>query len=547
MTNIYNAEEKVRIALNWVAKQEPFVIPVVLSRWAVIATINPSKCPTMQTNGRTMEYNPNFVDALSLSAVKAIVLHETGHCISNHHHRRGSKNPKGWNIAADLALNCLLWKGYVAAYDGDVNRLYAELVHSKDHGGCFVGFGSFAGLPYNKSAEEYYELLKAQNPPPPPQPPTPQPPTNGDGEPCNPRDGDEDYEDGDDDEDEGEGQGQGQGKGKGKGKGNDEGEGDDEGEGEGDDEDEDEDEDEGEGKGQGINASDFDDEADADTATTTEDGKGEDGDGAPIGNGKRLHDPFANLPDPTQTFGGGVEDAPEESTLREDEAKLILEVLLGGDGYGTTGLGNIISQYKQDLEGDPEEAAQVNWRKELEKFLRTQHAAGFKYDRPSRRHGHRTDVVLPARRARSKTKGLCIIDTSGSMGDAECNLALTHLGKILSLFPQSSVTAIQCDTGVRASREYRASDFPIRDFEGWKGRGNTDMAPAFRWAKQRRSQYDWIVIVSDMEWCWWTAADPGIPTLWINTRTRLYGGDTYGGGHKLPFGKLVNFHAVKVA
>ena len=524
MTNIYNAEEKVRIALNWVAKQEPFVIPVVLSRWAVIATINPSKCPTMQTNGRTMEYNPNFVDALSLSAVKAIVLHETGHCISNHHHRRGSKNPKGWNIAADLALNCLLWKGYVAAYDGDVNRLYAELVHSKDHGGCFVGFGSFAGLPYNKSAEEYYELLKAQNPPP------PQPPTNYGGQ-------------GDKDQDVNYGQGEGDGE------GDDEGEGDEEGQSKGKGQGDDEDEDEGEGQGQGINASDFDDdEADGPaTATTTEDGKGEDGEDSALGNGKRLHDPFANLPDPTQTFGGGVEDAPEESTLREDEAKLILEVLLGGDGYGSTGLGSIISQYKQDLEGDPEEAAQVNWRKELEKFLRTQHAAGFKYDRPSRRHGHRSDVVLPARRARSKTKGLCIIDTSGSMGNAECNLALTHLGKILSLFPQSSVTAIQCDTGVRASKEYRASDFPIREFEGWKGRGGTDMAPAFRWAKQRRSQYDWIVIVSDMEWCWWAAADPGIPTLWINTRTRLYGGDTYGGGHKLPFGKLVHFHAAKVA
>lgn len=518
-------EEKIKLALDWVAKQEPFVIPVVLSRWAVVATISPSKCPTMQTDGRRMEYNPAFVDELSFSAVKAIVLHETGHCISHHHHRRGSKNPKGWNIACDLALNCLLWKGYVAAFDHDVNRLYAELVHSKDHGGCFVGFGSFVGLPYNKSAEEYYDLLKSQNPPPPPtgkQPnPQPQPP----------------------DEDEGEEGETGQGKGKGKRTPNtkpkpspsDE-------EADGDDSDE--------GDGQGVDPSDFDDEDGDDSGSTPAPaGEGDDTDTAPpAGNGKSEHDPFANLPDPTQSFGGGVEDAPEEATLREDEAKLILEVLLGGDGYGRTGLGNIVSQYKQQVEGDPEAAAQVNWRKELEKFLRTQHAAGFKYDRPSRRHGHRSDVVLPARRARSKTRGLCIIDTSGSMGDAECNQALDHLGKILSLFPQSSVTAIQCDTGVRASKEYRASDFPITEFEGWRGRGNTDMAPAFRWAKERRSQYDWIIMVSDMEWNWWQAVDPGIPTLWINTRVRLFGGgDIYGGGHQLPFGKLVNFHAPKAA
>ena len=523
MTTIYTAEEKVRIALNWVAKQEPFVIPVVLSRWAVIATINPSACPTMQTNGRRMEYNPSFVEELSLSAVKAIVLHETGHCISNHHHRRGNKNPKGWNIAADLALNCLLWRGYIAAYDGDTNRLYAELVHSEKHGGCFVGFGSFAGLPYNKSAEEYYELLKSQNPQPPKgkQPnPQPQPPD----------------EDEDEDEEGETGQGKGQPNPKSKPEPSDDGDGD----GDGDDAD---------GEGQGVDPSDFDDEdGEGSSSTSAPSGDGDDTDTTPAGNGKSEHDPFANLPDPTQTFGGGVEDAPEEATLREDEAKLILEVLLGGDGYGSTGLGNIVSQYKQQVEGDPEAAAQVNWRKELEKFLRTQHAAGFKYDRPSRRHGHRSDVVLPARRARSKTKGLCIIDTSGSMGDGECNQALAHLGKILSLFPQSTVTAIQCDTGVRASKEYRASDFPITEFEGWRGRGNTDMAPAFRWAKERRSQYDWIIMVSDMEWCWWQAVDPGIPTLWINTRVRLFGGgDIYGGGHQLPFGKLVNFHAMKAA
>ena len=527
MSNIITPEEKIKLALDWVAKQEPFVIPVVLSRWAVIATSSPSKCPTMQTDGRRMEYNPAFVEELSFSAVKAIVLHETGHCISHHHHRRGNKNPKGWNIAADLALNCLLWKGYVAAFDHDVNRLYAELVHSDKHGGCFVGFGSFAGLPYNKSAEEYYELLKSQNPQPPKgkQPnPQPQPP-------------DEDEKDEDAET----------GQGKGKGKPSDEDADDADGEGDADDSD---DADDADGNGQGVDPSDFDDEdGDGSGSTPTPSGEGDDTDTTPpAGNGKSEHDPFANLPDPTQTFGGGVEDAPEEATLREDEAKLILEVLLGGDGYGTTGLGNIVSQYKQQVEGDPEAAAQVNWRKELEKFLRTQHAAGFKYDRPSRRHGHRSDVVLPARRARSKTKGLCIIDTSGSMGDGECNQALAHLGKILSLFPQSSVTAIQCDTGVRASKEYRASDFPITEFEGWRGRGNTDMAPAFRWAKERRSQYDWIIMVSDMEWCWWQAVDPGIPTLWINTRVLLFGGsDIYGAGHQLPFGKLVNFHALKAA
>ena len=422
MTTIYTAEEKIRIALDWVARQEPWVIPVVLTRWAVSAEANPSKCPTMQTNGRVMNYNPAFVDKLSLAATKCIVLHESAHVINFHCHRRGTRNPKGWNIAADLAINSQLWRGYLAAYDNESKRLYDELVLNETSGGCFVGFGSFKDLPTNKSAEEYYDILKSRNP----QPPQPtQPPTNegeGDGE----GEGEEgEGEEGEGDEDEGEGD-TGESRGRGRSRkpskeGDDEepeegswadvfnndsdsdGDGEGEGEGEGNDDSDSEGKGKSQGKSQGkgidIDPSDF---------TESESS----GDSDPLGN--KGKDPFADLPDPSETFGGGVEDAPEEATLRDDEAALILETLLGGDNYGRTGLGDTISKFRQQIEGDPEIAAQVNWRRELEKFLRTQHAAGWKYDRPSRRHSHRADVVLPARRARSKTKGLCIVDTSGS-------------------------------------------------------------------------------------------------------------------------------------
>ena len=166
MTNLYTAEEKVRLALEWVARQEPWVIPVVLTRWAVTAEANSSTCPTMQTNGRVMNYNPAFVDRLSLSAVKCIVLHETAHVLNFHCHRRGNRNPQGWNIAADLAINCQLIAGYRAAYNRDVRQFEQELVHSKDTGGCFVGHGAFKDLQHNLSAEEYYDLLKSRNPQP---------------------------------------------------------------------------------------------------------------------------------------------------------------------------------------------------------------------------------------------------------------------------------------------------------------------------------------------------------------------------------------------
>jgi predicted metal-dependent peptidase len=539
-------EEKIRLALDWVARLEPIAIPTVLTRWRVVArpqVLTPgdrAACPTMSTDGRTLNYNPAFVDKISFSATKAIVLHETGHVLSQHQHRRGNRNPKGYNIAADLALNDMLYRGYVKAYDGDVNALHVELIDGSVAGGCFAGFGTFANLPRNQDAETYYDLLKQLNPPPPkgnkPQPGDPSDSDDGEGTPS-----DGEGEEGDDEGQPGKGKGKGSGSGEGDGDGSDNlddlldeltkdksddpeaEEGSDKGAGSG----------EGEGEGEGISPSDFEDD--------NADGGGK-GDSAPGGKGKDdEHDPFANLPDPSETFGGGIEDAPVESELRDDEGKIVLESLLGSDSFSPLGLGNIISQYRDRLLGDPEEAARINWQRELEKFLRTQHAAGWKFDRPSRRHGHRSDILLPARRARSKTKGLLIADTSGSMSDADCQKAITHMGKILALFPSSTVTMIHCDTSVRASKEYRSCDFPIREFEGWKGRGGTDMNPAFKWAKANKARYDWVVIVTDMEFHYWDAPDPGLPTLWLNTK---FNGQVWC-GKTVPFGKLLNLHPAR--
>ena len=552
----FTAADKIKLAIDWVAKIEPIAVPTVLTRWRINED---KKCPTMSTDGRSLNYNPSFVEKLSLAATKAILLHEVGHVLSNHQHRRGARNPKGYNIAADLALNCLLIKGYRMAFDGSDIKLHDELVTSKVSGGCFVGFGPFAGLPYNKSAEEYYELLKAQNPPPPPQPPPGDGPCE-EGEPGEATGGQRTRRvkdrrpDADDEDDDGVHDFDDSDCDPLSGDSDDSDESSDESSGEGNETSDSGDEDDSSDSGStSIDGRDFQDESSEDSKSrapgsepgVNEGDDSEDGDAVPLNTGKdEDHDPFANLPDPAETFGGGIEDAPLESELREDEANIILEALLGGDSYGPSGLGEIISQYKKGIEGDPEVAASINWRRELEKFLRVQHAAGWKYDRPSRRHSHRSDVVLPARRARSKTRGLFIVDTSGSMGDQECNQALDHLGKILSIFPLSTVTLVQCDTGVRASREYRSSDFPIREFSGWAGRGGTDLDPAFRWAKSNRSTYDWIVVVSDMEWAWYRATDPGIPTLWINTRRHIPWG--YGSrGGRMPFGKLVNFHAVQ--
>jgi len=80
------------------------------------------------------------------------------------------------------------------------------------------------------------------------------------------------------------------------------------------------------------------------------------------------------------------------------------------------------------------------------------------------------------------------------------------------------ITAILADTRVieDAMRTYTAFDFPLdaRAVE-WRGRGGTDLAPAIARAASLRPCC--LVVVSDMEWDYEDVADPGVPTLWIDT------------------------------
>lgn len=64
--------------------------------------------PTAATDGRRLLYNPNFIEAHTLEEVKGILAHEVMHCSSQHHTRRGERNPQRWNVAGDHVINHVL-------------------------------------------------------------------------------------------------------------------------------------------------------------------------------------------------------------------------------------------------------------------------------------------------------------------------------------------------------------------------------------------------------------------------------------------------------
>jgi predicted metal-dependent peptidase len=98
---------------------------------------------TMATDGKSLFYNPKFVNGLSPPELKGVVAHEVLHNALQHHVRRNQREPSRWNIACDCAVNPIL----------------VDAGFTLPRGRLMPNEGRFCNLPPGKSAEEYYALL----------------------------------------------------------------------------------------------------------------------------------------------------------------------------------------------------------------------------------------------------------------------------------------------------------------------------------------------------------------------------------------------------
>lgn len=104
---------------------------------------------TAATDGRRLIYNPEFVNSLTAEERIGLLAHEVMHNAMGHPVRRGELEPARFNIACDLAINCLL----------------REAGYTLPPHGLFPGEGPYAAMPVGLSAEEYYSQLPASPPP----------------------------------------------------------------------------------------------------------------------------------------------------------------------------------------------------------------------------------------------------------------------------------------------------------------------------------------------------------------------------------------------
>lgn len=87
---------------------------------------------TAATDGCRLLYNPKWLEELktqySLSTVSAIIAHEVMHCALNHLTRRGARDSKLWNYAADYAVNLILCEaGFRLPQGALLDRSYKDM------------------------------------------------------------------------------------------------------------------------------------------------------------------------------------------------------------------------------------------------------------------------------------------------------------------------------------------------------------------------------------------------------------------------------------
>jgi len=98
-------------------------------------------CKTAATDGRNFYYNRDFISKLNKQECIFLVAHEVEHCVYDHMDRRGSRNAKAWNAAADYVINWELHEhnvgklpdpttsGVRACFDSKYKGMFTEEVY----------------------------------------------------------------------------------------------------------------------------------------------------------------------------------------------------------------------------------------------------------------------------------------------------------------------------------------------------------------------------------------------------------------------------------
>jgi predicted metal-dependent peptidase len=115
-----------------IAKRNTFFASLALQAKIEIS----QEVPTAATDGERIFVNQDFFSKMTLDEQSGVLLHEVLHAALQHVPRRGGRDPKLWNIAADIVVNGIITdEGYAlpdgGIHDATLKRYGVEEVYEK--------------------------------------------------------------------------------------------------------------------------------------------------------------------------------------------------------------------------------------------------------------------------------------------------------------------------------------------------------------------------------------------------------------------------------
>ena len=147
--------EKIGLALNCVARSDVPIGLLLTSRLRVIPTL---KVRRIAMAGELLAYNPLFVERVSLTGCKVLLLHEFARLLTP---TADSDAEAGiYEAACDLWINDKLGPHYLALYP-DIKAFREEFIEGALHPiGLFPGQGAALSAQKNQALAEYYGWLQ---------------------------------------------------------------------------------------------------------------------------------------------------------------------------------------------------------------------------------------------------------------------------------------------------------------------------------------------------------------------------------------------------
>jgi predicted metal-dependent peptidase len=165
------------------------------------------------------------------------------------------------------------------------------------------------------------------------------------------------------------------------------------------------------------------------------------------------------------------------------------------------------------------------WQELLRQFLEMTARNDYAWCPPSRRLLSQ-GFYLPSLRSLELPEVVILVDTSGSITQAELDLAAAEITGILEAF-ETTVHVGYIDAKFQGSQVFTRENLPLR--LDAKGCGGTDFRPGFKWVEDQGITPAALIYLTDLD-CTRYPSDPGYPVLWARVRVT---------SRRPPFGEVV--------